>query len=234
MCKAIYLCWPFCRRCSCCGGWAGGWGRGGQGCCCWERGVLFCGWSAPFVPAGASGRGVASYLLGRRIIRAGAHKKGLLIAGAAGLLAVLAWFKYTGFVLSLTPWEGLFAPPGWLAPLGLSFVTFQQIFWLRTAMMAGWRRCRPWTMDAVSHFSPPSPAVPSPGWKNWRPISPASALFLGWAGCRGCTAFLWAWRKGCYWPEYSPMAPTLALPEPARCPHGQRVDHSVLYPSNLL
>ena len=94
-------------------------------------GVLFCGWSAPLSLLVLLAEGVASYLLGRRIIRAGAHKKGLLIAGAAGLLAVLAWFKYTGFVLSLTPWEGLFAPPGWLAPLGLSFVTFQQIFWLR-------------------------------------------------------------------------------------------------------
>lgn len=52
-------------------------------------------------------------------------------AGALLLLAVLAFFKYTGFVLSLTPLEGLFAPPVRLMPLGLSFVTFQQLLWLR-------------------------------------------------------------------------------------------------------
>lgn len=94
-------------------------------------GVLFCGWSAPLSLLVLGAEGVVSYRLGQSIIRGSAHKKALLTAGVTGLLAVLAWFKYTGFALSLTPWEGLFAPPAWLAPLGLSFVTFQQIFWLR-------------------------------------------------------------------------------------------------------
>ena len=94
-------------------------------------GVLFCGWGAPLSLLVLGAEGTASYLLGRRIARDPRRGKSLLWAGALGLLAVLAFFKYTGFVLSLTPLEGLFSPPGWLMPLGLSFVTFQQILWLR-------------------------------------------------------------------------------------------------------
>ncbi len=94
-------------------------------------GVLFCGWGAPLALLVLAGEGAASYLLGRRIARNPDKGRPLLWAGAALLLAVLAFFKYTGFALSLTPLEGLFSPPAYLAPLGLSFVTFQQIFWLR-------------------------------------------------------------------------------------------------------
>lgn len=94
-------------------------------------GVLFCGWASPLSLAVLAGEGAASYLLGRRIARDPARGKPFLWAGAVLLLAVLAFFKYTGFALSLTPLEGLFTPPAWLAPLGLSFATFQQIFWLR-------------------------------------------------------------------------------------------------------
>ena len=94
-------------------------------------GVLFCGWGAPLSLLVLGAEGAASYLLGRRIARDPSKGRPLLWAGAGGLLAVLAFFKYTGFLLSLTPLEGLFTPPAWLAPLGLSFVTFQQILWLR-------------------------------------------------------------------------------------------------------
>lgn len=94
-------------------------------------GVLFCGWGSPWSLLVLAGEGIVSYLLGRRIARDRARGLPLLWAGAAVLLAVLAFFKYTGFALSLTPLEGLFTPPGWLAPLGLSFVTFQQLLWLR-------------------------------------------------------------------------------------------------------
>lgn len=94
-------------------------------------GVVFCAWGSPLSLPVLAGEGAVSYLLGRRIARGGPHKKALLWAGAAALLAVLAFFKYTGFVLSLTPLEGLFTSPAWLAPLGLSFATFQQLFWLR-------------------------------------------------------------------------------------------------------
>lgn len=94
-------------------------------------GVLFCGYGTPAALLVLAAEGVVSYLLGRQIARDRAHGRLLLWTGAAVLLAVLAFFKYTNFVLSLTPLEGLFTPPAWLAPLGLSFVTFQQIFWLR-------------------------------------------------------------------------------------------------------
>jgi len=94
-------------------------------------GVVFCGWGSPMSLLVLGAEGAASYGLGRRVARDRSRGKPLLWAGAGLMLAVLAFFKYTGFVLSLTPLEGLFAPPAWLAPLGLSFATFQQILWLR-------------------------------------------------------------------------------------------------------
>ena len=94
-------------------------------------GVLFCGWGAPLSLLVLAGEGAVSFLLGRAIARDRAKGRPLLWLGAGLLLAVLAFFKYTGFALSLTPLEGLFSPPGWLAPLGLSFATFQQILFLR-------------------------------------------------------------------------------------------------------
>ena len=94
-------------------------------------GVLFCGWGAPWALLVLAGEGAVSYLLGRAIARDRAKGRALLWLGSGLLLAVLAFFKYTGFALSLTPLEGMFTPPAFLAPLGLSFVTFQQIFWLR-------------------------------------------------------------------------------------------------------
>ena len=94
-------------------------------------GVVFCGWASPLSLLVLGAEGTASYWLGLGIRRDRSRGKPLLWAGAVGLLAVLAFFKYTGFALSLTPLEGLFAPPARLMPLGLSFVTFQQILWLR-------------------------------------------------------------------------------------------------------
>ena len=94
-------------------------------------GLLFCGWGSPWSLLMLCGEGAASFLLGRGMARPGAPRRLLLAVGAALLLAVLAFFKYTGFLLSLTPLEGLFSPPAGLMPLGLSFVTFQQLFWLR-------------------------------------------------------------------------------------------------------
>lgn len=94
-------------------------------------GALFCGWGAPWALLVLAGEGAASYLLGRGIARNPAKGRPLLWAGSGLLVAVLVFFKYTGFALSLTPLEGAFIPPSWLVPLGLSFVTFQQIFWLR-------------------------------------------------------------------------------------------------------
>lgn len=98
-------------------------------------GLLFCAWGSPLSLLVLCGEGAVSYLLGRGMGRPGAPRKLLLAIGAAVLLAVLVFFKYTGFLLSLTPLEGLFTPPAAWAPLGLSFLTFQQIFWLRDCYM---------------------------------------------------------------------------------------------------
>lgn len=94
-------------------------------------GLLFCGWGSPLALVVLCGEGAVTYGLGKGMARPGAPRRLLLAVGAAVLLAVLAFFKYTGFLLSLTPLEGLFTPPAAFAPVGLSFLTFQQIFWLR-------------------------------------------------------------------------------------------------------
>ena len=95
--------------------------------CLLAAGILFCGWSAPWSLLVLAGEGTATYCLGQAISRPGSRKKPLLAAGAVLVVAVLFLFKYTGFFLA--PWtDGL---PAWLAPLGLSFSSFQQLFWLR-------------------------------------------------------------------------------------------------------
>lgn len=94
-------------------------------------GLLFCGWGSPLSLLVVCAEGGMSWLAGRAMARPGARKKLLLAGSVTVLLIVLAFFKYTGWLLSLTPLEGLFMPPAGLAPLGLSFLTFQQIFWLR-------------------------------------------------------------------------------------------------------
>ena len=93
-------------------------------------GVLFCGWASPAALAVLAGEGLLSWFAGREIAR-GRRKTLWLAVSAACLLAVLVFFKYTGWLLALTPLEGLFTPPAAFAPLGLSFLTFQQLFWLR-------------------------------------------------------------------------------------------------------
>ena len=94
-------------------------------------GAVFCGWQSPLSLLVLGAEGAASYRLGLAIRRGREGGKPLLWTGALALLGVLAFFKYTGAVLALTPLEGLFTPPAGLMPLGLSFVTFQQILWLR-------------------------------------------------------------------------------------------------------
>ena len=110
--------------------------------CLLAAGVLFCGWSAPWSLLVLAGEGTATYCLGRAMARPGARKKPLLAAGAVLVVAVLFLFKYTGFFLA--PWtQGL---PAWLAPLGLSFGSFQQLFYLRDCYQG---RSLRWTTPAV-------------------------------------------------------------------------------------
>lgn len=90
-------------------------------------GVLFCGFSAPVSLLVLGAEGICTYLLGRAMGRAGAPRRALLALGAGLVLAVLVFFKYGGFFLA--PWETGVAAQ--LVPLGLSFASFQQIFYLR-------------------------------------------------------------------------------------------------------
>lgn len=83
-------------------------------------GLLFCGWGAPWSLAVLCVEGVLTYALGRAMDRPGKNKKLLLGVGCVMVLGVLILFKYTPAAQTL----------GFLAPLGLSFLSFQQIFWL--------------------------------------------------------------------------------------------------------
>lgn len=106
------------------------WGNAGSRVLLLCAGLLFCGWGSPLALSVVCGEGALSWLAGRAIAR-GRRKKLWLAVSVTVLLAVLVFFKYTGWLLSLTPLEGLFTAPAAFAPLGLSFLTFQQIFWLR-------------------------------------------------------------------------------------------------------
>ena len=83
-------------------------------------GLLFCGWSAPWSLAVLLGEGALTYALGRAMDRPESNKRLLLGVGCAAVLGVLILFKYT-------PAAGVL---GALAPLGLSFLSFQQLFYL--------------------------------------------------------------------------------------------------------
>ena len=109
------------------------WGSVGSRVLLLCAGVLFCGWESPLSLTVLLGEGVLSWFAGRAISR-GRRRKLWLAVSVTLLLAVLVLFKYTGWLLSLTPLEGLLAPSSLFAPLGLSFLTFQQIFWLRDCL----------------------------------------------------------------------------------------------------
>jgi D-alanyl-lipoteichoic acid acyltransferase DltB (MBOAT superfamily) len=78
---------------------------------------------------------VANYLIGLRLTAPGNSaltKRGLLAAGIAGNLALLAYFKYSVFIVeNVGALAGLdFSIRAVVLPLGISFFTFQQIAYL--------------------------------------------------------------------------------------------------------
>lgn len=77
--------------------------------------------------------GAFTWAMGRAMEKYPARKKWFLALGAAVLLGVLARFKYAGFFLeNLNAAAGTaFSAAALALPLGLSFVTFQQLFYLR-------------------------------------------------------------------------------------------------------
>lgn len=84
-------------------------------------GLLFCGWDAPWSLAVLLAEGALTYALGTKMGRPGSHDKLLMGAGCAVVLGALVLFKYTAAGQNFSA----------LAPLGLSFFSFQQLFWLR-------------------------------------------------------------------------------------------------------
>ena len=84
-------------------------------------GLLFCAWGAPqrLVLLGCTG--YVTYRLGLGMDRQDGKNRLRLALGCVAALAPLVVFKYLPLGHSLGSW----------APLGLSFVTFQQLFWLR-------------------------------------------------------------------------------------------------------
>ena len=90
-------------------------------------------WSAMYLPL-LLGSILCNYFIGRKIAAASRSIRGkrLLILGVAANLALLGYYKYTGFLLSST--NRLFhltiPIPDIILPLGISFFTFTQIAYL--------------------------------------------------------------------------------------------------------
>ena len=95
--------------------------------------LIFYGAAGPLSLVLAAGEGAATFLLGRAICRRPRYRRGLLAAGTVLLVGVLVFCKYTGFLLEnlsallSLPWT----LPSFALPLGLSFLTFQQLLFLR-------------------------------------------------------------------------------------------------------
>ena len=94
-------------------------------------GLVFYGWGAPAGLLLLAAEGVFTWWLGGLLARS-RRKKPLLALGAVVLLAVLARFKYAGFFLdTVNSVAGTsLSVASLLLPMGLSFLTFQQLFYL--------------------------------------------------------------------------------------------------------
>ena len=95
--------------------------------------MVFYGYASPAALLFLLVEGGVSYGLGAGMLRTPARKKTFALLGAVGLVGVLLYFKYTGFFLSGV--SGLLGKNlQWAAPavpLGLSFLTFRQLLFLR-------------------------------------------------------------------------------------------------------
>jgi D-alanyl-lipoteichoic acid acyltransferase DltB (MBOAT superfamily) len=89
--------------------------------------AFYAWWNPPYVGL-IAGSILANFALARAILSGGqALARGALIAGIAGNLAVLAYYKYAGFLASMVVADA--AAPAFV-PLALSFTTFVQIAFL--------------------------------------------------------------------------------------------------------
>ena len=89
--------------------------------------LLFYGWWNPWHVPLLVGSILSNHAIGLRIHRSKAPRA-WLIAGVAGNLLALGWFKYADFLLRIAAPEA--AALGIVLPLAISFFTFQQIIFL--------------------------------------------------------------------------------------------------------
>jgi D-alanyl-lipoteichoic acid acyltransferase DltB (MBOAT superfamily) len=92
--------------------------------------LFFYGWWRPEFVLLILGSASFNYLVGLRLGRT--PSRAVLTFGIAGNLALLGWFKYSGFLAELmNDLSGAGLPiPSVVLPLGISFYTFQQIAYL--------------------------------------------------------------------------------------------------------
>ncbi len=107
-------------------------------------GLLFCGWGSPWSLLVLAGEGAVTYALGSAMDKPGRNKKVLLGVGCTVVLSVLVLFKYIPAAREL----------GFLAPMGLSFFSFQQIFWLRDRYMGDAAAVSPLSYAACLTYFP--------------------------------------------------------------------------------
>lgn len=99
--------------------------------------LFFYGWwNVIYLPL-LLGSIICNFLIGKKlneptVRRKGAARKGILIFGVTMNLALLAYFKYTGFFISNLNLlaEQTLTPPDIVLPLAISFFTFQQVAYL--------------------------------------------------------------------------------------------------------
>ena len=99
------------------------------------KNLLLTGLSLVFYAFGGLGQvpvlflcAVWTWLFGRLLAREGAHRRGAAAVGIAGVLALLGYYKYSGFLLSLMGLGA--AAPKTVLPLGISFFTFHAVSYL--------------------------------------------------------------------------------------------------------
>ena len=98
--------------------------------------ILFYAWDRPAHSFILLGSIAYNYIIGLGISQMANHRRWLLALGIAGNLAILAWFKYAGFLVENYNWLAQFV--GWATanlaeprlPLGISFFTFQAVSYL--------------------------------------------------------------------------------------------------------
>lgn len=95
--------------------------------------LLFYGWAKPPYVVLLIASIVFNYALGRRIHSSTPPwRKRWLVLGLGANVALLAAFKYLGFIIHNVSflWKPGFTLPEWAFPLGISFYTLQQVMYL--------------------------------------------------------------------------------------------------------